>query len=307
MPGRIIRRSGRGALTLLLLVTFSFVVLRTSGGSASAILGAEADPAAIAAFNARWALDRPLPEQYLAYLGAVARGDLGVSFIGRRPALGVVLERVPATLALMGLALALAASVGIAIGIAAAMHPGSALDRVTSVVATAGYSIPSFITAIFLILVFSVGLAWLPTTGNATPSHAVLPVITVALAELAVFARFTRSAMREVLGQLYMRAALAKGLSASEATLRHALPNVAIPLVTIAGLSVGSLFVGATITENVFAWPGVGQLLIQAVAHRDAAVVQAVVLLVGVSMVAVNAIVDLLYAWLDPRIRAGAA
>ncbi len=305
MPVRIARRVARGLLTVLLLVTFSFVVLRTSGSNASAILGAEADPAAIAAFNARWALDRPIGEQYLTYLDRLVHGDLGNSFIGRRPALGVVLERVPATLSLMGLALAIAIAVGTASGIAAALRPGSVLDRLILLASMAGYSIPSFIIAIFLILLFSVGLGWLPTIGNATPLHYILPVATVALSEVAVFARFTRSAMLEALAQPYMRAALAKGMSRFRAALFHAVPNIAVPLVTVTGLSVGSLFVGATITENVFAWPGVGQLLIQAVGYRDAAVVQAVVLLVGVSMVVINALVDLLYAWLDPRIRAG--
>jgi peptide/nickel transport system permease protein len=154
--------------------------------------------------------------------------------------------------------------------------------------------------------VLSVHLGWLPTTGSATPLHYVLPVTTVTLAELAVFMRFTRAAMLDILEQPYMRAAYAKGLRPLEVIVRHAFPNIAVPLVSVAGLSIGSLFVGATITENVFAWPGMGQLLIQGVTHRDAAVVQTIVFLVGVSMVAVNATVDLLYPWLDPRIRSQA-
>jgi peptide/nickel transport system permease protein len=299
----ILRRIARAGLTVLLLVTFSFVVLRVSGDGATAMLGSEADPAAVAAFNARWGLDRSIPAQYLAYLGAVARGDLGASFIGRRPALQVVLERVPATLSLMVPALVISLALGLAIGTAAALRRGTALDHITSIAATAGYCIPSFIIAIALILVLSVQFGWLPTTGSATPLHYVLPVTTVTLAELAVFMRFTRAAMLEIIEQPYMRAAHAKGLRPLEIVVRHAFPNIAVPLVSVAGLSVGSLFVGATITENVFAWPGMGQLLIQGVTHRDAAVVQTIVLLVGVSMVAVNAAVDLLYPWLDPRIR----
>jgi peptide/nickel transport system permease protein len=302
----ILRRLARAGLTVLLLVTFSFVVLRASGGGASSVLGSEADPAAIAAFNARWGLDRSIPAQYLAYLERVAHGDLGNSFLGRRPALLVVLERVPATLSLMGLALVIAVAAGLAIGMAAALRRGTTLDRIAAVAATAGYCVPSFIIAIVLILVLSVHFGWLPTSGSTTPRHYILPVATVTLAELAVFMRFTRAAMLEALDQPYMRAAHAKGLRPFEAVIRHALPNIAVPLVTITGLSVGSLFVGATITENVFAWPGMGQLLIQAVSYRDAAVVQAIVLLVGVSMVVINTTVDLLYPWLDPRIRAAA-
>lgn len=303
MLAAIARRVGRAGLTVLLLVTFSFVVLRSSGGNATAILGAEADPAAIAAFNARWGLNLPILEQYRTYLGAVAHGDFGDSFIGRRPALGVVLERAPATLSLMGLALAISVVAGLLIGTAAALRRGSVVDRLTAIATTAGYCIPSFIIAIALILVLSVHFGWLPTTGRSTPLHYVLPVTTVVLAELAVFVRFTRTAMLEALDQPYMRAARAKGLRPWDVIIRHALPNIAVPLVTVTGLSVGSLFVGATITENVFGWPGVGQLLVQAVSQRDAAVVQAIVLLVGISMVVVNTAVDLLYAWLDPRIR----
>jgi peptide/nickel transport system permease protein len=301
-----IRRLGRAALTVLVLVTFAFLVMRAAGGSATNMLGAEADPEAIAAFNARWGLDRSLPEQYLAYLGALTHGDFGSSFVGRRAALGVVLERVPATLSLMGTALLGTILLGLTAGIAAALRRGLALDRMLAFVTTAGYCTPSFVVAILLIFTLSVELHWFPTSGNATPLHFVLPVMTIVFAEVAVFARFARTAMLDALNQPYMRTALAKGFSWREAVLRHALPNMAVPLVTVAGLSVGSLFVGATITESVFAWPGVGQLLIAAVAHRDVAIVQTVVILVGVSMVTVNLAVDLLYPWLDPRMRARA-
>jgi peptide/nickel transport system permease protein len=304
MLALIARRIGRAALTVLILLTFSFVVMRASGGGATAMLGLDADPAAIAAFNARWGLDRSLPEQYFAYLKTLAQGDFGNSFIGHRPALQVVLERAPATLSLMSIALAITIALGFVTGIAAALRRGLALDRVLTATTTAGYCTPSFVTAIVLILVLSVQLRWLPTTGNATALHYVLPVATIVIAEWAIFARFTRAAMLDALHQAYMRAALAKGLWPREAILLHALPNMAVPLVTIAGLSIGSLFVGATITESVFAWPGVGQLLVSAVSHRDAAIVQTIVILVGVSMVVVNLLVDLSYPWLDPRMRA---
>lgn len=306
MPALFARRIGRAIVTVLILVTFAFVILRASGGGASTILGTEADPAAIAAFNARWGLDRSLPEQYLAYIEALAQGDFGLSFVGRRPALQVVLERVPATLSLMSIALVVTIALGFATGIAAALRRGLILDRVLTAATTAGYCTPSFVTAILLMLALSVHLRWLPTTGSATPWHYILPVTTIVIAEWAIFARFTRAAMLDALNQAYMRAALAKGLRPSQAIVFHALPNMTVPLVTVAGLSVGSLFVGATITENVFAWPGVGQLLVSAVSHRDAAIVQTIVILVGLSMVIVNLLVDLSYPWLDPRMRAQA-
>ncbi|UCI32094.1 ABC transporter permease [Mesorhizobium sp. B4-1-4] len=298
----ILRRLVRAAITILLLTTFAFIVLRTSGGGASAMLGAEADPTAIAAFNARWGLERPLVEQYVAFINALLHGDFGQSFIGRRPALDVVLERVPATLSLMGSGLLVAVVLGLTLGVFIAQRRGTAVDKVVTFVALAGYCVPSFIIAIFLILLLSVELKWLPTTGNSTAIHYILPITTVAVGEFAVFVRFTRTTMLEMLNQPFMRAARAKGLSPGATVWRHAMPNMAVPIVTLIGLAVGSLFVGATITENVFAWPGMGQLLVQAVNLRDAAVVQTIMVLVGISMVAVNMTVDLLYAWLDPRI-----
>lgn len=297
-----LRRLARAAITILLLTTFAFIVLRTSGSGASAMLGAEADPAAIAAFNTRWGLEKPLFEQYITFITALFHGDFGQSFIGRRPALETVLERVPATLSLMGSGLLVAVVLGLALGVFTAHRRGTAIDRVTTFVALAGYCVPSFIIAIFLILVLSVEFGWLPTTGNSTALHYILPITTVAVGECAVFVRFARTSMLEIMNQPYMRAALAKGLSPSATVWRHALPNMAVPMVTLIGLAIGSLFVGATITENVFAWPGMGQLLVQAVTMRDAAVVQTIMVLVGISMVTVNITVDLLYAWLDPRI-----
>lgn len=297
-----LRRLARAAITILLLTTFAFIVLRTSGSGASAMLGAEADPAAIAAFNTRWGLEKPLFEQYVTFITALLHGDFGQSFIGRRPALEAVLERVPATLSLMGSGLLVAVFLGLALGVFTAHRRGTAVDRVTTFVALAGYCVPSFIIAIFLILVLSVEFGWLPTTGNSTALHYILPITTVAVGEFAVFVRFARTSMLEIMNQPYMRAALAKGLSPSATVWRHALPNMAVPMVTLIGLAIGSLFVGATITENVFAWPGMGRLLVQAVTMRDAAVVQTIMVLVGISMVTVNITVDLLYAWLDPRI-----
>lgn len=297
-----LRRLARAAITILLLTTFAFIVLRTSGSGASAMLGAEADPAAIAAFNTRWGLEKPLFEQYIIFINALLHGDFGQSFIGRRPALEAVLERVPATLSLMGSGLLVAVVLGLVVGIFIAQRRGTAVDRMATFVALAGYCVPSFIIAIFLMLVLSVEFGWLPTTGNSTALHYILPITTVAVGEFAVFVRFARTSMLEILNQPYMRAALAKGLSPGATVWRHALPNMAVPMVTLIGLAIGSLFVGATITENVFAWPGMGQLLVQAVTMRDGAVVQTIMVLVGISMVTVNITVDLLYAWLDPRI-----
>jgi peptide/nickel transport system permease protein len=299
----ICRKAFRAMLTVLLVVTFAFVFLRASGDPSAATLGPDASRQAIDAFRARWSLDTPLHQQYLAYLAGALRGDFGVSFIGGRSARSVVMERVPQTLVLMGTALVISLMLGLVAGIGAALCRDRWLDRVLIGVAAMGFCLPDFLTGILLILIFGATLQILPISGNESLLHYVMPTISLALANTAMLARFTRSSMLEVLNQPYMRAARARGVPWPLAVRRHALPNAAIPLVTIAGLLAGSLIVGATVTETVFAWPGVGQLLVSSVESRDLAVVQTIVILAGVSMVAANLIVDLLYLWLDPRLR----
>ncbi|MFC4166344.1 ABC transporter permease [Teichococcus aestuarii] len=299
-------RLARALLTLVLVVTFAFVVLRLSGDPALLIMSADAPPEAIAAFRRAWGLDDPLWAQYLRYFTAIFQGDLGNSMRDGRSAVSLVGERIPATLALTVPALFIKIGLGIPAGVYAALHRNSWADRAVMLLAVAGFTVPSFVLGLMLVLLFAVQLGWLPSGGQESWRHAILPVITLGLGGAAVLARFTRSAMLEVLGQPYMRTALAKGVPWQVAVRRHALPNAAIPTVTIVGFMIGSLLAGAVVVESVFSWPGVGRLLVVAVANRDLAVVQAILLLVAATMVTANLVVDLLYGVLDPRLRNGA-
>jgi peptide/nickel transport system permease protein len=298
-------RLARALLTIALVVTFAFVVLRASGDPAMLILSVDAPAEAIAAFRKAWGLDQPIWIQYLDYFAAIARGDLGQSMRDGRPAIQMVAERVPATLALTLPALALKLGLGIPAGIAAALHRNSLVDRTVMVMAVAGFTVPSFVLGLVLVLVFAVQLGWLPSGGQESWVSAVLPVLTLGIGGAGILARFPRSAMLEVLGQPYIRTASAKGVPWRAVVRGHALPNAAIPTVTIVGFMVGSLIAGAVVVESVFSWPGVGRLLIVAVANRDLAVVQCILLLVASTMVLSNLAVDLLYGLLDPRMRPG--
>ncbi len=293
----------RATLTVWAIVTFVFIILRISGDAAVEILGVEIGPEAIEAFRRRWGLDKPLWEQYLIYFANLLQGDFGISLVDGRPAMEVVLDRVPKTLALMVPTTILTFGIGIPAGIFAALHRNSWIDRGTMAVTVMSFSLPNFVVGIFLILLFSVTWRLLPTSGSETWLHYIMPVITMSTADAAVFARFSRSSMLEVLNQPYMRTALAKGIPWHTAVRRHAVPNTAIPTVTIAGFFVGSMIAGGVITENVFAWPGVGRLFVSAVGYRDTAVVQVIVILIAVTMVSTNLVIDILYGWLDPRVR----
>lgn len=297
----------RAALTILFVMTFAFVVLRLSGDPALLIMSVDAPPEAIAAFRESWGLNQPIWDQYLSYIGHALTGDFGKSMRDGRPAIDLVMERVPATLAITMPALALKIGLGIPAGIYAALHRNSMADRLTMAASVAGFTMPSFVLALLLVLVFAVQLGWLPASGNNGLSSAILPIITLGTGGAAIMARFTRSAMLEVLGQPYIRAASAKGVTWHAVVTRHALPNAAIPTVTIIGFMVGSLVAGAVVVESVFSWPGVGRLLVSAVANRDLAVVQAILMVIAAWMVMANLTVDLAYGWLDPRVRGTAA
>ncbi len=297
----------RAGVTILIVMTFAFVVLRLSGDPALLIMSVDAPPEAIKAFRQAWGLDRPVWDQYLTYIGHALTGDFGKSMRDGRPAIELVMERVPATLAITMPALALKIGLGIPAGIYAALHRNSFADRATMAVAVAGFTMPSFVLALLLVLVFSVNLGWLPASGADSPMYAILPIVTLGAAGAAIMARFTRSAMLEVLGQPYIRAASAKGVNWRQVITRHALPNAAIPTVTIIGFMIGSLVAGAIVVETVFAWPGIGRLMVSAVANRDLAVVQALLMVIAAWMVMANFAVDLAYGWLDPRVRASAS
>ena len=296
-------RFGRAALTIVLVVTFAFMVLRLSGDPAMLILSVDAPPDSIAAFRKAWGLDQPLYVQYLDYFWNILHGDMGQSMRDGRPAAALVLERIPATLTLALPALVIKIGVGIPAGIQAALHRGSWTDRMVMAAAVAGFTVPSFVLGLVLVLVFAVQLGWLPSGGWDSWLSPVLPVITLGVGGAAILARFTRSAMLEVLGQPYIRTAIAKGVPWHAVVRGHALPNAAIPTVTIVGFMVGSLMAGAVVVESVFSWPGVGRLLVVAVSNRDLAVVQCILILVAFTMVTANLVVDLLYGVLDPRLR----
>ncbi len=293
----------RAGITIIMVVTFAFIVLRLSGDPAQIIMGADAPPEAVDAFRTAWGLDQPVLLQYFHYFGAIMQGDLGRSMRDGRDAIVLVAERIPATLALTIPALVIKLGIGIPAGITAALYRNSFIDRAVMLLAVAGFTVPSFVLGLLLVLVFAVQLGWLPSGGQESWRHAILPIITMGVGGAAVLARFTRSAMLEVLGQPYIRTASAKGVPWRRVVWGHALPNAAIPTVTIIGFMVGSLIAGAVVVESVFSWPGVGRLLVVAVANRDLAVVQCILLLVAATMVTANLVVDLLYGLLDPRLR----
>jgi peptide/nickel transport system permease protein len=291
-----------------------FMVLHLSPGDPVEImLGSQATEDDRDRLRRDLGLDQPLPVQYAHWLGQVVRGDLGRSLWMKRPVLTEVLGRFKATLVLTGTALVLSTAVGIALGVASASRPHSVLDRTSTVASLFGASMPSFWLGIVLMVVFALRLGWLPASGMYAPydggdlrdllAHLVLPAVTLAAASVTIVARLTRAAMLETLGQDYIRTARAKGVVERAVVLRHGLKNALIPIVTVVGVQAGYLLGGAVLTETVFAWPGVGTLMVQGILARDFPLVQGCVLVVALSFVLVNLAVDLLYAWLDPRIR----
>lgn len=300
----VLGRLVRGIVTIWLVVTSVFVVLRLSGDSAQAMLGPDASPAAAAAFRARYDLDEPIPIQYVTYLGNAVQGDFGVSLEDRRPVMEHFQRRIGATLELGLAAVAIAVLLGIPAGVMAALRRNSIWDRLAMGIAFIGQSAPNFFVGILLILFLSLQLNVLPSSGRGSWQQLVMPAITLATGLLAALARMSRSALLEVVRQDFVRTARAKGLSERRIVIGHTLRNAAIPVVTLFGLSVGTLIGGAAITETVFAWPGVGRLTVSAVSSRDFPIVQLLVIIVAASVVTINLLVDIAYGLLDPRIRA---
>lgn len=297
----------RAFITILAVVTFAFVVLRMSGDPAQVMLGPDVPQDAVDAFRKAWGLDQPLWIQYLAYIRSIFTGDFGVSMRDKASALQLVLERIPATLQLTIPALVLKLLIGIPAGVYAALHRQSIIDRGVIMLSILGFTIPSFVMGLLMVLIFSVSLGLLPSGGQDTWMHGLLPTLTMSIGGIGILARFSRSAMIEVMGQPYIRTASAKGLKWPDVVWQHALPNAAVPIVTIVGFMVGSLIAGAVVVESIFSWPGIGRLLVVSVANRDLAVVQCILLMIAATMVVSNLIVDLLYGWLDPRLRAQTA
>jgi len=296
-------RALRAFMTIVLVVTFAFVVLRMSGDPALIIMGPEAPPEAIVAFRKAWGLDQPIWIQYLSYFTAILGGDLGISMRDGQSAISLVMDRIPATLQLTVPALILKLMIGIPSGVYAALHRDSAVDRTVMAGAVIGFTMPSFVFGLILVLLFSVSWGLLPSGGRDSWMHAILPIVTMSIGGAGILARFSRSAMIEILGQPYMRTASAKGLPWRRVIWEHAFPNAAIPIVTITGFMVGTLIAGAVVVESLFSWPGIGRLLVVSVSNRDLAVVQCILLMVAATMVISNFVVDILYGYLDPRLR----
>jgi ABC-type dipeptide/oligopeptide/nickel transport system permease component len=279
------------------------------GDPARAAMGQRADPEALARIRQEYKLDRPLAVQYATWMGRLARGDLGTSFREQRPVAEVLAERAPATLRLALAATLIAVALGVGAGALAAARPGSALDHALMGAAVLGISTPVFWLGMMLALVFAVTLGWLPVSGygDGALAHLVLPALTLGALHTGTVARMTRSSLLEVVRQDYVQAARAKGLSERVVLLKHALRNALIPVVTVIGIGLADLLVGAPLTETVFAWPGLGRLLVAAVGQRDLPVVMGAVLVFAVVYVVGNLLVDLAYLAIDPRTRRGAA
>ena len=275
------------------------------GDPATVLAGDTASPDAIARIRTELGLDQPLPLQYLHFLERLAHGSLGQSIRTHRDVTVEILDRFPYTLELALTAVVISTFLGVSLGVLAAVNRARTADLLTMGIAILGLSVPTFVLALLGIFLFSLRLHWLPVTGAGSPLALVLPALSLSLHSAAVKARITRSSMLEILGQDYLRTARAKGLRERVVIWRHAFRNALIPLTTIVGLQFGGLLGGAFIIETIFGWPGVGRLAVQAIFNRDFPLIQGTVLLVAVAYLATNLVVDLVYAWLDPRIRYG--
>nr|WP_256261748.1 ABC transporter permease [Pseudomonas gingeri] len=272
------------------------------GDPAQLAAGPDATEADIAQIRKNYGLDQPLATQYIIYVKKIASGDFGESFQTFTPVLESIARTLPATIELTAAGMLLAVLIGVPLGIVAALKPRGLLDSSLTTVAVLGISIPGFFLGLILMLIFSANLGWLPPTGRGGLQHLILPAVTLGLPYVATFSRLARSTMMDVLKEDYIRTAYAKGVPGYKVILKHALSNAAIPLVTVFGMDFGRLLGGAVIVETVFAWPGMGRLLIDAIMARDIYVVQGTVIVFAAAVVIINLIVDLVYGILDPRI-----
>jgi len=306
MAQYVIRRLWQSVFVVFGVVTVVFFVLQLTGDPVRIMLGETASEEDIQNVRSRMGLDRPVHEQYVSFLVKAVQGDFGESIRQRgQPAMGIVMSRYPATLRLACMALALSVVLAMIFGVVSAVRRFSLADNVVMFLALIGQSVPNFWLGIMLILIMAVQLGWFPSQGfgDGNLKYLILPTITLAAPGLARLTRLVRSGMLEIMNQDYVRTARAKGLQDRQVIFGHALKNAAIPLVTVIGLDMGALLGGAVVTEQIFAWPGVGLEVIMAINGRDFPVVQAAVFVVAVSFVLINLIVDLLYTWLDPRVR----
>jgi ABC-type dipeptide/oligopeptide/nickel transport system permease component len=299
----LIARLARALLTIWLVVTAVFVILRLSGDPVRLLLPPAAPAEKVIALREELGLDQSILVQYVRFWQQVVRGDFGDSLRFHQPAMSLVLERFPATVKLALVAFAFAAIFGLTIGSIAAFFRGSIWDRAAMTAMGVLQAAPSFFLGIMLILLFSVRLKWLPTSGYGSVEQLILPALTLSALTLASLARMTRASLLEVLRADYIRTARAKGLKDQLVWSRHALRNASLPIATVFGMELADLLTGAVLVETVFAWPGVGRLAVDAVSNRDYPVVQSAVLLMALIYIGVNLVIDLCYPLLDPRIR----
>ena len=299
----ILQRLAQGLLVLLGVTTIVFALTFVAGDPVATLAPLEATPEERAAFAHNMGLDRPIPVQYVDFLAHAVRGDFGMSYSSHEPAMGEVLDRLPATILLTAAAVLFALVVSVPLGLVAAMNHDRWIDVVARLFAFLGQSIPVFLLGIVLIIVFGVDLHWLPSSGTGSWKNLVMPAVAVGSFSAAVLARLLRSSLLEVLNQEYIRTAYAKGLRGRVVVIRHALRNAALPFVTMVGLQVGFLLSGAVVAETIFAYPGMGRLAVTAISRKDVPVIQSFVIVAALIVVMANLFVDLVYTRIDPRIR----
>ena len=286
----------------VILIIFTLMYI-TPGDPASILLGEQARPEALAALREEMGLNDPFFVQFVNYVGRVLQLDLGTSYVTKRPVFLEIYDRFYSTMLLAGLSSILSVIIGIPMGILCAIKQNKFFDSITQVLGLIALSMPNFWLGLMLMLIFSVNLGWLPATGFSTPMHWILPTMTIGLSSAGVIMRFTRSSMLEVIRQDYMRTARAKGQKESVIIMKHALKNTLIPVITIVGLTFGGLLGGAILTETVFAISGLGNYMVQSIRSRDMPIIQGGVLMMAIVFSFVNLLVDILYSYIDPRIR----
>ena len=299
----IIIRLFQALITLIVISIVVFALARASGDPVMLMASPQASLADIAAMREYLGLDKSIPEQYWIFLKNVAKGDLGESIRTRRPVLTIVAERLPYTVQLGLSAIFIGITTSLFLGVTAAYKRGTWIDSLVKFIAVLGQALPSFWLAIMAIQIFAVSLKLLPTSGTGGPDHYILPILTMSFFMLPIMMRLIRSSMLEVLDSEYVKLARIKGLAERWVIWKHALRNAIIPLLTATGITFATIITGAVIIETVFAWPGIGRLLAESVMGRDFPVTQAVVLLVAIVVLGVNLLVDILYAYVDPRIK----
>jgi peptide/nickel transport system permease protein len=320
MVSQLIRRVLQSLVVVACMSAVAFLGINLIGDPVRLLVSPNATPAEVDEATRALGLDRPVHEQYLAFVSKALRGDLGQSFVFNQPALGLVFERMPATLELAFVALVMSVAIGVPLGLWAGLRPGSRAQKAIAAFSIAGVTIPTFWIGLILILVFAVQLGWLPSSGRGPTQtiagvafsfttweglrHIVLPAVTLSLFKIALVIRLTEAGTRDVMHQEYVRFARAKGVSGVRLLWRHVAPNVLIPVTTAVGLEFGHLIAFSVVTESVFAWPGMGKLIIDSILHLDRPVVVAYLMVTVLLIVFINLVVDLLYVVLDPRLRA---